>query len=212
MTEIEHMEVEANGVLFRVAASGPPDGPQLLCLHGFPEGSMSWHAVMRQLTGVRVYAPDLRGYPGTIGGGGDYDVFTITDDVKALIDVLGLHSPTLAGHDWGGALAWLFAHRYSELIDRLVVINCTHPKTLARAILPGEDFQPLRVPWLYFFELPRLPEWFMTTDRGRAILRWSFLVREGTKGAMDRELVDELVGRFQHPRDFAGPLGYYRAF
>src|SRR4030095_3234465 len=123
--------------------------------------------------------------------------------VRALIEVLGLRRPTLVGHDWGGALSWLFAHRYSELINHLVVINCTHPKTLARAILHCEDLQTLRVPWLYFFELPRFPEWLMTTDMGRSILRWSFLVREGRQGTMDRALVEALEERFHHSLDLA---------
>ena len=45
----------------------------------------------------------------------------------------------------GGALGWIFAHRYSNLIRRLVVINCTHPKTLVRAVLRFEDFQTIRM-------------------------------------------------------------------
>src|SRR5258708_4301226 len=100
MTTIEHIRVQANGVDFHVAAAGPRDGPALLCLHGFPEGWMSWRAVMTMLDGVRIYVPDLRGYPGTSGGDGVYDVFTLTDDIRALIDALGLQRPTLAGHDW----------------------------------------------------------------------------------------------------------------
>ena len=211
MGTIEHMHVEANGVRFHVAVSGPPDAPALLCLHGFPEGWMSWRAIMGELDGVRVYAPDLRGYPGTTGGDDDYDVLTLTDDVKVLIEALGLDRPVLVAHDWGAELSWVFAHRYSGLISHLVVVNGTHPKTLVRAVLRFQDLQTLRVPWVFFFELPRLPEWLMTTRAGRWMLRWSFLIREGRPGTMDRALVDELVARFQEPEDIFGPVGYYRA-
>ena len=64
--DIEHLRVQANGITFHVAVSGPPDAPPILCLHGFPEGWLLWRATMRELSEFRVYAPDLRGYPGVI--------------------------------------------------------------------------------------------------------------------------------------------------
>jgi epoxide hydrolase 4 len=116
----------------------------------------------------------------------------------------------IVGHDWGGALGWIFAHRYSHLISGLVVVNCTHPRTLLRAVLHVDDFQTFRIPWVPFFELPWFPEWLATTRFGRELLKLSFTLREGSKGAMDVALVDELVARFQEPRDFRFPIAYYR--
>jgi epoxide hydrolase 4 len=127
-----------------------------------------------------------------------------------LVEALGIDKPLLVSHDWGGALGWIFAHRYSHLIRKLVVVNCTHPKTLVRAVLHFEDFQTFRIPWVPFFQLPWLPEFFLTTALGRKVLKLSFTLREGQKGAMNVALVDELVSRFQKPRDFRGPINYYR--
>jgi epoxide hydrolase 4 len=202
--------ISANGIKFRVAVSGPENAQPILCLHGFPEGSMSWRPVMSRLSDFRVYAPDLRGYPGTERPRLGYDVFTLTDDVKALIEALELSRPILVGHDWGGALAWIFAHRYSDLISRLVVVNCTHPKTLVRAVLRFEDFQTLRIPWVPFFELPVIPELLFTSAVGRKLLKLSYTFREGQEGTMDVAMVDELVARFQRPEDVRGPIQYYR--
>lgn len=208
---IAHAQVEAHGISFHVASSGPEDGPAALCLHGFPEGWMSWRPVMKALAEeIRIFAPDLRGYPGSARPKAGYDVFTLTDDIKGLIQALGLEKPVLVGHDWGGALAWIFAHRYSDLVRKVVVVNCTHPRTLVRAVLRFEDFQTFRIPWVPFFELPRIPELIMTTAAGRRLLKLSFTLREGRKGTMDRALVDELVSRFQEPEDFRGPIEYYR--
>jgi pimeloyl-ACP methyl ester carboxylesterase len=158
-----------------------------------------------------VVAPDLRGYGETERPPGGYDVFTLTDDVRALIETLGLDRPVLVGHDWGGAIAWIFAHRYSDLISQLVVVNCTHPRTLVRAVLHVEDLQPFRIPWVPFFELPWLPERLIATSVGRALLRLSFTIREGSPGTMDRALVDELVARFRGPGDTRPPIDYYRS-
>lgn len=207
---IEHLHVNANGISFRVAVSGPKDGPVILCLHGFPEGSMGWRPFMQALPQARIYAPDLRGYPGTDQPRTGYDVFTLTDDVKALIEALKLDRPMLVTHDWGGAIGWIFAHRYSPLIRQLVVVNCTHPRTLVRAVFHFSDWQTFRIPWVPFFELPWIPEAFISSSLGRKLLRWSFTSREGQKGTINREVVDEMVARFQKPSDMRPSIDYYR--
>ncbi|MGZ4558907.1 MAG: alpha/beta fold hydrolase [Mycobacteriaceae bacterium] len=207
---IEHRHIEANGLTFHVAVGGPADGPPVLCLHGFPEGWMSWRPLIDALPNARVYAPDLRGYPGTMGTRHGYDVLTLTDDIRALITALGLTRPVLVGLDWGGALGWIFAHRYSDLIGQLVIVNCPHPKTLTRALLHNTDLMTFRAVGAPFLLLPRIPEWLFTTRFGRQGLRVSFLIREGQKGTMDRALVDEIVARFQKPEDIRGPINYYR--
>jgi len=207
---IEHMQVKANGITFHVAVAGANNAPSIFCLHGFPEGWQSWRPIMELLSNVRIVAPDLRGYGQTEHPEDGYDVFTLTDDIRALMETLGINRPLLVSHDWGGALGWIFAHRYSNLIRHLVVINCTHPKTLVRAVLRFEDFQTIRIPWVPFFEIPWLPEAFMTTALGRSLLKLSFTLREGQKGTMNVALVDELVERFQTPADLHGPINYYR--
>ena len=143
---IEHMQVKANGITFHVAVAGANNAPPIFCLHGFPEGWQSWRPIMELLSNARIVAPDLRGYGQTEHPADGYDVFTLTDDIRALMETLGINRPLLVSHDWGGALGWIFAHRYSNLIRRLVVINCTHPKTLVRAVLRFEDFQTIRIP------------------------------------------------------------------
>lgn len=207
---IEHLHVKANGITFHVALSGSKDGLPILCLHGFPEGSMCWRPFMGKMPGARMYAPDLRGYPGTDRPRAGYDVFTLTEDIRALIETLGLDRPVIVSHDWGGALGWIFAHRYSNLISKLVVINCTHPRTLVRAVFHFEDWQPFRIPWVPFFELPWIPEAFLSSALGRKLLKLSFTLREGQKGTMDVLLVDELVARFRKASDARPPINYYR--
>ena len=155
--EIRHRTVEANGIAFHVAESGQPGSPQVLLLHGIPEGSETWGPIMNHLPGLHLFAPDLRAYPGTGRPEGSprrlgaYVPLTLSDDIKALIEELGLDRPMLVAHDIGGGLAWIFAHRYSELIRKLVIVNCTHTRTLARAIVRCQDLQPFRIPWLPVF-------------------------------------------------------------
>lgn len=206
---IEHRRVAANGITFHVASTQGSSGPPILCVHGFPEGWMSFRPIMERLEDREIHAPDLRGYPGSTAAE-PYDVLTLTEDVRALVEALDLDRPVLVAHDWGGAIGWWFAHRYSPLIRKLVIINCTHPRTLVRAVVQITDLQPFRIPWVPFFELPRIPEAMFTSTLGRKLLRFTFLVREGRRGTMDRALVDEIVARFQSPADLHGPINYYR--
>jgi pimeloyl-ACP methyl ester carboxylesterase len=206
----EHLRIAANGIHFHVAVAGPKDAPPILFLHGFPEGWMSWRAVMEELCEFRVYAPDLRGYPESDKPARGYDVFTLTDDIRSLIEALGLKRPALIAHDWGGALGWIFAHRYSNLIGKLVVVNCTHPKTLTRAVFKFQDFQTFRSFYVLLLQAPLIPELIFTTRVGRKILEFSCMMLEGEPRRIDRVRLKEIIGRFRKSADLRGPINYYR--
>jgi pimeloyl-ACP methyl ester carboxylesterase len=209
-TPIEHLHVAANGLRFHVAAVGDAGAPSILFLHGFPEGWISWQTVMETLPGYRLYAPDLRGYPGTERAKDGYDVLTLTDDIKALIEALGLDQPILVSHDWGGALGWIFAHRYSNMIRTLIVLNCTHPKTLVRAALEVQHLQTFRFPYVVFFLIPWLPEHFLAGELGKKVMNLACMFLEGSPGAIDKTVLSEMLSRFQNAQDLKGPIGYYR--
>lgn len=217
---IFNRQIQANGMRFRVAcheqkvaakaSKTNSSSTSILFLHGYPEGSISWHPVMALLPNVCSYAPDLRGYPGSEYTHKGYDVFTLLEDIKTIIERLGLKKPMLVTHDWGGALGWMFAHLYPELISHLMVVNCPHPKTLVRAVFQFEDFQTLRIPWVPYFQIPFFPEWSLTTPLGRKFLRLTFTLREGRPNTMNTRLVQDLVARFQSAIDMRGPVEFYR--
>lgn len=218
-TPIVHRRVVVNDVSLHVAIAAPADsgdpgakGPRaaVLCIHGFPEGWLGWRPLMRLMPDVAFFAPDLRGYPVSEYPLAGYDVFTLTEDIDQLIDALGLERPILLTHDWGGALGWIYAHRFPGRISHLMVVNCTHPRTLVRAVLRFEDFQTLRIPWVPPFQVPFIPEYLLTTAIGRKLMELSFTLREGSEGEMDRDLVREVVRRFRDYRDLNGPIDYYR--
>ena len=113
-------------------------------------------------------------------------------------------------HDWGGALAWIFAHRYSHLVKRLAVVNCPHPKTLVRAVLHFEDFQTIRIPWVPIFEIPWLPELFLTTALG-SVDPQALLHAPGGPAGHDGRGPRRGAGLpVPAARRHAGPIEYYR--
>ncbi|HQZ15262.1 MAG TPA: alpha/beta hydrolase [Vicinamibacteria bacterium] len=212
MTSLEHRQVQANGIRLHVATAGDPKRPAVMFLHGFPEGWSSWRSIMEALADdYFVLAPDLRGYGQSDKPADGYGLMTLSDDIHDLVDQLTDQPITLVGQDWGGALTWIYGHRFGETLRQLVVVNCPHPHTFLKAVIGGQDWQRFRSSYMVFFQIPWLPETLLT-GAGCWLLRRGFKLAEGTKGAMNAALVDELMESFRTNRDLTGPLNFYREF
>jgi pimeloyl-ACP methyl ester carboxylesterase len=154
-----HRDVTASGLRFHVAEHGPSDGPLVLLLHGFPEFWWSWRHQLVALgeAGFHAVAPDLRGYGATDKPPRGYDAYTLSNDVAGLVRALGAEHAYVAGHDWGGVLAWATATLRPEVVDRLAVLSVPHPLRMGQAL--RSDLQQLRMSsYMGFFQTPRLPE------------------------------------------------------
>jgi pimeloyl-ACP methyl ester carboxylesterase len=56
----------------------------------------------------------------------------VAKDIAGLITQSGEAPCILAGHDWGGAVAWLTSMLYPELVGRLIILNSPHPVAYLR--------------------------------------------------------------------------------
>jgi len=85
--------------------------PTALLLHGITSSALSWVRVGPALADrYRIYALDMRGHGDSIKPGrGAYSLRHTADDAAAFIKALGLESPLLMGHSWGGATAIVLA-------------------------------------------------------------------------------------------------------
>ena len=80
----------------------------------------------------------------------------LAQEVADLIVALGAGSAAVAGHDWGGALAWLLAMQHPERVQRLVILNAPHPIRFLKGLRSPRQ---LRRSWyILAFQLPWLPE------------------------------------------------------
>ncbi|WP_300594993.1 alpha/beta fold hydrolase [Erythrobacter sp.] len=162
--------VEAGELTFEVAQAGEGDHLALM-LHGFPELHFSWRHQIPLLAemGYRVWAPNLRGYGGTSRPKGvrNYAMDKLTGDVEALIAASGAKKVTLLAHDWGAIIAWAFAITRKTALERLVVMNVPHPKCAMREI---KRWHQRKKSWyIYFFQLPVLPEAMLARKGGDAV-------------------------------------------
>ena len=123
---------------FTVDTAGPASGPPVLLLHGFPETRHMWRDQLRALAaaGFRAVAPDQRGYsPGARPREVEaYASDRLTSDALALMDACGAQRFHLAGHDWGGQIAWLIAARNPDRVATLTMLSRPHPAAFARAM------------------------------------------------------------------------------
>ena len=100
-------QIDAGTLSVGYAEAGPPDGPAVLLLHGWPYDIHSFAEVTPLLAaaGYRVIVPFARGYgttrllsDDTLRNG---QQAALAVDVTALMDALGIERAILAGFDWG---------------------------------------------------------------------------------------------------------------
>jgi pimeloyl-ACP methyl ester carboxylesterase len=149
--------------------AGRREDPLILLLHGFPEFWYSWRQQIPALVtaGYRVAAPDLRGYNLSEKPAVGYDLNTLSQDIYELACLLTERKVVVAGHDWGGAIAWAVAQRFPDKIEKLVISNAPPLGCLAGCSWS----QWLRLYYVAWFQVPCLPELFLGWSRGWLLMR-----------------------------------------
>lgn len=102
----------------------PGSGPPIVLLHGLASNAWIFGEVGPRLAaGHRVIAIDQRGHGQSSKPETGYDFATLSADIAAILDHLGLTDPLLVGHSWGGNVTLDFAVRYPGRARALVWID-----------------------------------------------------------------------------------------
>ncbi len=205
----------ANGIDFELAELDAADGGTdrlALCLHGFPELNFSWRYQMPLLSrlGWRVWAPNLRGYGASSKPTGvdAYRLDTLCADVAALIDASGAREVMLVAHDWGAVIAWHFAIKRLRPLVRLVIMNVPHPMVARRE---RRNWRQLRMSWyIFFFQLPWLPEFGLARDGARRIGA-AFAGMATDKARFPPDVTNVYRAAAPRPGALTAMVNYYRA-
>jgi epoxide hydrolase 4 len=204
----QHRDIITNSIRMHYVTQGT--GPLIVLLHGFPEFWYSWRHQVPFLAehGYTVVAPDLRGYNDTDKPRTGYSVPTLLRDIVGLIKGLGYEKAIIVGHDWGGALAWVFALRYPQMTERLVVLNAPHPQALMRELRTP---QQLRKSWyIFFFQIPWLPEFVLSRQHAAPIGKMLY-ESAVQKAAFPPEVLSHYRDAMSKPGALRAGLNYYRA-
>ena len=134
--------VEIDGARIRVREEGPAGAPVIVLLHGFTMSLESWDGWAERLAGDhRIVRYDLLGHG--LSGPDPLRRYAPEERVeilRRLLDALGIDRAILGGNSFGGLVAWRFATRYPERVNRLVLVD-----TGAYSIYGVTD-EPARVP------------------------------------------------------------------
>jgi pimeloyl-ACP methyl ester carboxylesterase len=148
--------ITANGIDFAYLSDGPPDGPLVLCLHGFPDHAPSFELLLGDLgaAGFHAVAPWLRGYaPSGAPADGTYGTAALAEDALALTDALAAGAEAcLVGHDWGAGATYTAAQRKPERFRKIVTLAVPHGAGMARFITSPAQLQ--RSFYIFLFQLP----------------------------------------------------------
>jgi len=209
---LENLSFQNGAVSLHAVAAGPNDGPVVVLLHGFPEFSYGWRQQIEPLaaTGFRVVVPDQRGYnlSSKPSGVAAYALAELVSDVIAIADQLGREKIFLAGHDWGAAVAWSAALLHPQRISKLAVLNVPHPSVM-RKFLSTRPRQLLRSWYMFFFQLPWLPEIFFSAFNFRIVSR--SLLRSSRPGTFSTEDLAQYRAAWSQPGALTGMINWYRA-
>jgi epoxide hydrolase 4 len=207
---VSHHEAIVNGVRLHYVEAG--EGSLVVLLHGYPEFWYAWRNQIPALVeaGFRVIAPDMRGYnlsekpPGVR----NYDIQLLAADVAGLIRHAGAERATVAGHDWGGGVAWAVPMYHPDVVEKLIVLNAPHPSALLREL--RTPAQIAKSWYMFFFQLPWLPEMIVRAG-GFAMLRGTFRLDPLRRGAFTQADIQRYVQAMAQPGAVTAAINYYRA-
>jgi len=156
--------VDAGVLSVGYAEAGPPGGPAVILLHGWPYDIHSFVEVAPLLVsaGCRVIVPHLRGHGTTRFLSSEAfrngQPAALAVDVVDLMDALKIRQAILAGFDWGARSADIVAALWPERCKALVAVS---------GYLIGNQ-EAGKVPLPPSAELQWWYQFYFATERGRA--------------------------------------------
>jgi pimeloyl-ACP methyl ester carboxylesterase len=195
------------------AEAGPPGGPAVVLLHGWPYDIHSYVDVAPLLAeaGYRVIVPYLRGYGTTTFLSSETfrnaQQSAVALDTIHLMDALKIERAIIGGFDWGGRSADIAAVLWPERCKALVSVS--------GYLIPSQKANNLPLPpkaelqWWY--------QYYFATERGRAgydkyrrdfsKLIWQIA---SPKWAFDDATFDRTAASFDNPDHVAIVIHNYR--
>lgn len=109
---------------------GPADGTPVIFVHGNGSSAAFWEATMLALPeGFRAIAPDMRGYGDTepLPVDATLGLGDMADDVRALVETLGLGPHHIVGHSMGGGVVMKYALAHAGDLLSITLVDTLSP-------------------------------------------------------------------------------------
>ncbi len=119
-------------------ATGSPDVPAVLAVHGITASHRCWRSVAERLPEVRVIAPDLRGRGRSRDLPGPFGIAGHADDLAVVLDHLGVPAATVVGHSTGGFVTVATRHRHPDRVAGVVLVDGGLPLPVPEGLTPDQ--------------------------------------------------------------------------
>jgi 3-oxoadipate enol-lactonase len=167
------MHITVNGIRVNYTLEGPASAPIVTLSNSLASNLSMWDPQMTVLASrYRILRYDTRGHGGTDAPAGPYSLDELTEDVRALLQALGITRTHFIGLSMGGMIGQIMALKYPQLLQSLVLCD-----TMSR--VPTEA-KPLWDDRIHVAEAqgmeplvePTLARWFTEPfrQRGSAVL------------------------------------------
>lgn len=133
-----YVNVETNVNLY-IEDLNPEGNKTIVFLHGWPGSHELFEYQFNKLPGMgyRCIGIDQRGFGKSDRPYTGYDYDRLSDDVRCVIEALGLDNVTLLGHSTGGAIAVRYMARHNEYgVSKLVLCAAAAPSLIRRPYFP----------------------------------------------------------------------------
>ena len=160
------MKLKANGIDINYEIEG--EGPVVTFSHSLACNLSMWDEQVRALRGrYRVLRYDTRGHGQTGAPAGAYALDQLAEDLKGLLDGLGIGATHFVGLSMGGMIGQVFALAHPNMVQSLVLCDTTSRYPSGAAAVWEERIKTVGAKGMEPMVAPTLERWFTAPFRAR---------------------------------------------
>ena len=160
------MKLKANGIEINYEIEG--EGPVVTFSHSLACSLAMWDEQVRALKGrYRVVRYDTRGHGQTTAPAEAYTLEQLAEDLKGLLDGLGIAATHFVGLSMGGMIGQVFALKYPAMVQSLALCDTTSRYAPGAAATWEERIRTVTAKGMEPMVAPTLERWFTAPFRER---------------------------------------------
>ena len=158
------MKISANGIDINYTIEG--EGPWLTMSHSLACNLHMWDEEAKRLSKrYKVLRYDTRGHGASSAPAGAYTLDLLADDLKGLLQALGVPSTHFVGLSMGGMIGQTFALKYPGMFNSLALCDTTSRYPAEAAPLWAERIKTVESQGMEPMVAPTLERWFTASYR-----------------------------------------------
>lgn len=207
-SEFIHQHISVGESSLHIVEAGQDHPDSLVFLHGWPEDWTEWQRVMKLASKTyHVVALDLPGIGESYGAVAGGEKAVLADTIHHAVQILGLDSYLIVGHDAGAMVAYAYLRKFPAEIKGAVLLS---------SVIPGVEpwSKVLANPFIWHFAFhstPRLPE-ILVMGKQRIYFDHFFDILTKDHSTIDDAARAHYASAYGSPQALQAGFDWYRAF